>query len=1350
MAIDIDSLQIEIEATSNDAASKIEQLAVALSTLKSVAKGGAGLTSVTRQLQNFTVAANSVSSVGSKLSSAISALQSLKNIQASSGLTSAVNALNKLNGLNLASISTKKMREVSAALNSLASVNKASGFTSSINALKKIPTIVDELDDSKLEEFAATIQKVTAAIKPLSAELAPVAAGLNGINAAAGKASASSGFLGTGISNSTVRFGVFYAAFRQAASVMSDWVTESNAYVENLNLFSVTMGDAADSALEYAEAVQEAVGIDPSDWIRNQGMFKQITSGFGVVEDKANLMSKNLTQLGYDISSFYNISMEEAMLKLQSGIAGEIEPLRRLGYAIDVATLQQVAYEHGIKQSVNTMNQAQKSQLRYLAIMEQSGNVMGDLARTVQTPANAMRILHQEITQLGRALGNILIPILQKIIPWVRAFVEVLTEAAQAIANLFGFQLPEIDYSGLDGLTSGAESAESALGGAADAAKKLKDYTIGIDALNVISPDTGSGAGTGGIGGSGSDLGLDLPEYDFLQGLTGETNKLKESIKDILENIVAIGAGFASWKITRSVLKWFDDLKNGKFSKIDKLSAGIAIAITGFTLEAQGAYDIGYNGANISNILKTAIGSALGIVGTKIALTALGVGGPVAWSIGISAALVIGIISFSMGYNKKKVEEEINRRFGEIELTVEQAKELAEEAMSGPLYIELDMFVSAKDRANQSIENYLTSSEEFTQLVWRVSVGLEVDESTLTSSIDKMVSDAQATLDAQKESYLLAINIGFSDANIQSDMAQFVNRYFAESSGEMDRLGAELKDTMLSAMADGKLDQRELQAISDLQSEMNQIVSKLADAEYKAKLNNVVYEMGGDLSLESVKSVSEQLEAAAQERLDQLEETHLSVTSAIELKYSEDGNYDEYIAAVEDEMKTYFSNQASISSDAFQPLVQKINNAFSDELSGSEKVIGTSISDFVGETMKYFETDETGYLVDGSIQRFMISFRSAFSKGFEEVDMSPEARAALEETLTALEPTIEDLETISKECREAGVAVPQSVADGLHDAYALEALTGDLDAINYLMGEKFSTDPNFLDALEKSKNAGTFITGKIAEGLLNNTEIVNNANGTITLINDTIGNKTIELTPEMVELMENLGVDLSNGVLSGAETGMANNEKTWRDWAIWPWNWFKEENEINSPSKLFEGGGENIMQGLLNGMQGWDTDFKEVFKGIVNAGITLFNQFIDWVNSKMRFSWPELKIGGIKILDAGSIQLFTIPHIPMLATGGFVDEGQMFIARENGPELVGSIGNRTAVANNEQIVSGIASGVASANSEQNALLREQNELLRAILAKEGGVVLDGKQLKKSVDRASRSSGVTIMPGGVMG
>ena len=105
--------------------------------------------------------------------------------------------------------------------------------------------------------------------------------------------------------------------------------------------------------------------------------------------------------------------------------------------------------------------------------------------------------------------------------------------------------------------------------------------------------------------------------------------------------------------------------------------------------------------------------------------------------------------------------------------------------------------------------------------------------------------------------------------------------------------------------------------------------------------------------------------------------------------------------------------------------------------------------------------------------------------------------------------------------------------------------------------------------------------------------------------------------------------------------------------------------------------------------------------------------------------------------------------IPAYATGGFPETGQMFIAREAGAEMVGNIGRRTAVANNDQIVSGIAGGVAEANEEQNALLREQNSLLRAILDKDSGVYLDGKSLTNSVEKYQRERGRVLITGGVI-
>lgn len=124
-----------------------------------------------------------------------------------------------------------------------------------------------------------------------------------------------------------MKFGVLLIAAKRVARVMGEWIKESSAYVENLNLFTVSMGKFADEAKRYAETVGDLLGIDPSDWMRNQGVFMTLMTGFGVVEDKAALMSKNLTQLGYDISSYFNISVADAMQKLQSGIAGELEPL---------------------------------------------------------------------------------------------------------------------------------------------------------------------------------------------------------------------------------------------------------------------------------------------------------------------------------------------------------------------------------------------------------------------------------------------------------------------------------------------------------------------------------------------------------------------------------------------------------------------------------------------------------------------------------------------------------------------------------------------------------------------------------------------------------------------------------------------------------------------------------------------------------------------------------------------------------------------------------------------------------------------------------------------------------------
>lgn len=334
---------------------------------------------------------------------------------------------------------------------------------------------------------------------------------------------------------------------RMLRSELSKAITESNDYQEDLNLFTASMGQYAKEAQEYAENVGEVMGIDPAKWMRNQGVFNTLLTGFGSVSDRAYLMSKNLTQLGYDISSFFNISVEDAMQKLQSGISGELEPLRRLGYDLSQAKLEQTALTLGIEKSVSAMTQAEKAELRYYAIMTQVTTAQGDMARSLEAPANQLRIFQAQLTQASRAIGNIFIPLLQKILPVAIAVLRVVRELADAIAKLFGFKLTEIDYSGVGNLASGAEDAASGLDDATSAAKALKKSVMGFDELNILNGNTSSGSGSAGAP-SGGGFDFELPEYDFLgDAVSKQIDDITQKLKGILKMAVDIAASAALW-----------------------------------------------------------------------------------------------------------------------------------------------------------------------------------------------------------------------------------------------------------------------------------------------------------------------------------------------------------------------------------------------------------------------------------------------------------------------------------------------------------------------------------------------------------------------------------------------------------------------------------------------------------------------------------------------------------------------------------------------------------------------------------------------------------------------------------
>ena len=515
-----------------------------------------------------------------QLKNALSALSQVKtNIGSTLNQLSRLNTVaSELNGVDFSTFE-KRMTELADALKPLASIEK-SNLPSALNALKKIPEITKNLDSATLSQFAEKCREVTAAVKPLATEMQKVANGFSAFpskiqrmisgldkysksaknaNASTSRFSGALGVLSTRFSGLALKAGIAYASVRRVTEVIGYAVKQSMDFVENLNLFNVTMGESAQSAYDFGERISGLLGIDLSGFLRYQGIFQAITTGFGVASEKADLMSKNLTQLTYDLSSFYNISIETAAEKLQSGLSGELEPLRRLGFALDEASLQQVAYNHGIDQSIRTMTQAQKSQIRYIAIMEQSKNAQGDMARTLIAPANALRVLKQSLVSCARAFGNIFIPAITAVLPYLIAFVQALTKVFNAIASFVGFKLPEIDYGG--GLPAGDDLEDTAggfddVGDSADkAADKIKDYLAPFDELNVMPQPTDSSNGAGGSSGAGGgDFDIPLPEYDMLAGyqdlykqLFGDLEKSFEHVKNTFKAGLEIGFNKASF-----------------------------------------------------------------------------------------------------------------------------------------------------------------------------------------------------------------------------------------------------------------------------------------------------------------------------------------------------------------------------------------------------------------------------------------------------------------------------------------------------------------------------------------------------------------------------------------------------------------------------------------------------------------------------------------------------------------------------------------------------------------------------------------------------------------------------------
>lgn len=381
-------------------------------------------------------------------------------------------------------------------------------------------------------------------------------------------------------------------------------------YIENMNLFTVVMGESKDKAEEFLNTMHNVLGLDTSKLMQYMGTFKGMANNMGIAEEQAYTMSEGLTKLTYDLASFYNTSIDQAFTSLSSAITGQTKSIREQFKGIDVTmgTLQTDLDNLGIDANVSELSYAEKSILRYISILRQSQAAQGDFARTMESPAQMMKQFTERVTTLARSFANMFIPALQAVLPYILAVTSLLTKMFDAIAKFFGYEPMTFDYSGMDlGLGSVSDDLDTVGDSASDATDKVKEFKKqlqGFDVLNVITSPTdtsGSGGASGGAGGGINQALLDaIKNYDNRLDLASDKVKkleaaiqsflsnlnfdnLKKSLDNLWESMKLVGnftwqglkdfyneflVPIASWTIGEGLPRFIDAIANG-LAKID-------------------------------------------------------------------------------------------------------------------------------------------------------------------------------------------------------------------------------------------------------------------------------------------------------------------------------------------------------------------------------------------------------------------------------------------------------------------------------------------------------------------------------------------------------------------------------------------------------------------------------------------------------------------------------------------------------------------------------------------------------------------------------------------------------------
>lgn len=1365
--VEIQGLEFQIQENSAGAVTGLNNLKKALSGLKTVSVGSANNLSKTatgiRELTNALKGLNT-GDASQKINRLATALAALGNL---SSFRSTTNSIVKLNSAltQLKWTDGDKLASLANGLRPLSELDKAH-LTSFINQLGKLPGVINELEKADIDKFTRQMKDLSAAMKPFADEMQKVSNGFsafpskiqriiastnryNGtVNKAASGTRAWSEAL-AGIKLSTV----IYASNRIGA-IIAEYMYEASEWEGIMYRFGRAFGEEAEENYKWILKLNSELQINVQKFMQYASIYGTMLKGFGVAQKDAAAMAMNYTELTYDIWAGYNDiykTFEDAAIAVRSAIAGEVEPIRRAGFTIVDSQLKITAANYGIAYSTQSASEELKSYLRYLTLIDQARaqDLIGTYAREMTTAEGLMRTLRQQLASLSQAFGSFLLPALVKVLPYVQAFVELIGEAIAALAQLFGIDLKPVDFSsGVNAGAAGAGAMADNLEDASGAAKKLKQYTAGFDELNVFDPNQGSGGAGIGAGGGGSLEGMfdidKLWDESIFNSINSQVDELKEKLKDVLATVTSIAAGILAWKVAKdflTALKLLKELGSKGFAfKLDFQVLGLAMFLADLKEFERYLRDFLDNGPTFQNVAGM-ISSFAGMVGDAlIMLGNLKVGGALKVIQGIGE-IVIGISDIAA--NGLNVDNALTVVRGLTNVA-----------------IGIGVFTG-----NIKLAAWSVAIQGFTTIIREIATNWDAIKQGDWSGVDKVALIIGG----------LEILGGLVVAlDVFSKLKGITNLGKATTAMNTLTTATDTIDTTVSTGLSPKL--------TSLAKNLGLVVGIVAEVSAAAIIVvGAIAIMGHELDevgkawqpvIENGATVATAIGLGA------------GILGAVGLAAYALGTGGKTIA-VNIGLGTAILLELGVATGLFLVEIwavgkglNEIGQAWQPVLDNGEQIataigVGTGLLVAVGAATAALGAVTIGtagllpaaIAVGTAILAEMALACIALVESLKNVanELNFNLAPALRDLNGTLPQLTEDMSDfvdfmtifageISSYTDSMGGITWDSIVSGFQRLFAGNPIGDFSDDVHTIYTDTQSLNTELRLANPELQTAVTLLTQYAA--LMKQLGILTQENGTsnlstgiftnlkvcgeqlVTGFSTGMTNKMPLIQANVQQMKTTLDTNfntLVNGVVQKWETGLTTMQTDFTTFtANTLANFLSFQAQMNTGmtdfTTVFPIGWSNMWRGMTNiAIVQWNSVLTVMEKGMNNA-IRAVNNVIREIN----------RTSGIT-----GISQVKVDRIQYMADGGFVDEGQLFIARESGAEMVGAMGRRTAVANNDQIVEGISAGVSVAN---DGVIAAIYALMNIIEDKDLSVSIGDDVIGRSYDRYSRSRGVRVNSG----